>query len=102
VDERLDSGEKNGENMANKWAVPDLPPEVQKVLDEFVFAARQAFSEQLTSIVLFGSAAEGKLRPASDVNLLIILSAFERKRSFLAVLCRRDATARDAAILPAG
>jgi len=33
---------------------------------------------------------------------LIILSAFERKRSFLAVLCRRDATARDAAILPAG
>jgi predicted nucleotidyltransferase len=62
-------------------AVPDLPPEVQKVLDEFVFAARQAFSEQLTSIVLFGSAAEGKLRPASDVNLLIILSAFEQGRA---------------------
>ena len=62
-------------------AVPDLPPEVQKVLDEFVFAAGQAFSEQLTSIVLFGSAAEGKLRPASDVNLLIILSAFEQGRA---------------------
>lgn len=62
-------------------AVPDLPPEVQKVLDEFVFAAGQAFSEQLTSIVLFGSAAEGKLRPASDVNLLIILSAFEQSRA---------------------
>jgi predicted nucleotidyltransferase len=62
-------------------AVPDLPPEVQKVLDEFVLATRQAFSDQLISIVLFGSAAEGKLRPASDVNLLIILSAFEQGRA---------------------
>ena len=62
-------------------AVPDLPPEVQKVLDEFVLATRQAFSEQLISIVLFGSAAEGKLRPASDVNLLVAISTFEQSRA---------------------
>ncbi len=49
-------------------AVPDLPPEVQKVLDEFVLSAKEAFSNHLTSIVLFGSAAEGKLRPTSDIN----------------------------------
>jgi predicted nucleotidyltransferase len=62
-------------------AVPDLPPEVQKVLDEFVLSAKEAFSDQLCSLVLFGSAAEGKLRPASDVNLLVVISTFEQSRA---------------------
>ena len=62
-------------------AVPDLPPEVQKVLDEFVLSAKEAFSDQVCSLVLFGSAAEGKLRPASDVNLLVVISAFEQSRA---------------------
>jgi predicted nucleotidyltransferase len=62
-------------------AVPDLPPEVQKVLDEFVLSAKEAFSDQVCSLVLFGSAAEGKLRPASDVNLLVVISTFEQSRA---------------------
>jgi predicted nucleotidyltransferase len=32
----------------------------------------------LLSVVLFGSAAEGKLRATSDVNLILVLSAFEQ------------------------
>src|SRR5437016_4787891 len=62
-------------------AVPDLLPQVQKVLDEFVLATKQAFSDRLNSIIPFGSAAEAKLRPASDINLLIIVSAFEQSRA---------------------
>jgi predicted nucleotidyltransferase len=32
-------------------------------------------------LVLFGSAAEGKLRPASDVNLLVVISTFEQSHA---------------------
>ena len=59
-------------------AAPVLPPEVQKALDGFVLAAKESFSDQLISIVLFGSAAEGNLRPTSDINLLIVISTFEQ------------------------
>src|SRR5262249_27246500 len=43
-------------------------------------AARDAFADDLVSVVLYGSAAEGALRPTSDVNLIIVLRAFDRSR----------------------
>jgi hypothetical protein len=48
------------------------------VLASFVESARAAFGETLQSIVLFGSAAEERLRPTSDVNVLVLLSAFDQ------------------------
>ncbi|MBL8343302.1 MAG: nucleotidyltransferase domain-containing protein [Rubrivivax sp.] len=54
-----------------------LDPVVERVLAEFVEAARAAFGEALTSVLLFGSAAEGRLRATSDVNLLLVLQSFE-------------------------
>lgn len=60
---------------------PGLSPEVRKVLDNFVEAARNSFGDQLRSVTLFGSAAEGKLRPTSDVNLVVVLSEFEKARA---------------------
>ncbi len=54
-----------------------LPPQVQKTLDEFVAAAKSAFGANLRSIVLYGSAAEGRLRATSDVNVAVVLRAFE-------------------------
>src|SRR5690349_20600435 len=50
----------------------DLPAPVALVLGEFVAAAQKAIGSQLHSIVLFGSAAEGRLRPTSDINLLVV------------------------------
>ena len=41
-----------------------LPEAVRATLSEFTAAAQQAFAEDLLSVVLFGSAAEG--RSASD------------------------------------
>jgi predicted nucleotidyltransferase len=55
----------------------DLPEDVSRVLATFLEAARQAFGDDLVSIVLYGSAVEGRLRPTSDVNLLIVLAAFD-------------------------
>ena len=56
----------------------DLPAAVAAALDDFVAAARAAFGELLHAVVLFGSAAEGALRPTSDVNVVLVLTAFER------------------------
>ena len=58
---------------------PALAPQVEQLLSEFLRSAQSSFHAQLKSVVLFGSAAEGKLRPTSDVNLMLILSAFEQQ-----------------------
>jgi predicted nucleotidyltransferase len=62
-------------------ADPQFSPEVRKVLSDFLEAARNSFGDQLRSVILFGSAAEGKLRPTSDVNLVVVLTAFEKTRA---------------------
>jgi predicted nucleotidyltransferase len=61
--------------------LPDLPSQVGRVLTDFVAAAQTAFATDLSSIVLFGSAAEGRLRPTSDVNLLLLLTKFDQGRA---------------------
>jgi len=66
---------------AKPLADPQLSPEVRKILRDFVGAACNSFGDQLRSVTLFGSAAEGKLRPTSDVNLVVVLSAFEKTRA---------------------
>jgi hypothetical protein len=50
------------------------------VLDDFVQEAQQAFGSDLHAVILFGSAAEGRLRPMSDVNLLLCLEQFDAAR----------------------
>ena len=57
-------------------ALDGLPARVGKVLSEFVDELRGRLEADLVSVVLFGSAAEGKLTAASDVNLLVVLRAF--------------------------
>ena len=54
---------------------------VQSVLGDFVTEAQAAFGDDLQSIVLFGSAVEARLRPTSDVNLLLVLRRFERAQA---------------------
>lgn len=55
-----------------------LPTNVSTTLSTFIAAAKKAFGDHLISVVLYGSAAEGKLRSTSDVNLILVLKAFER------------------------
>jgi predicted nucleotidyltransferase len=56
-----------------------LPPDIQKPVDDLVAAARSAFGDALRSVILYGSAAEGRLRATSDVNLLFILTKFDAR-----------------------
>ena len=55
--------------------VPNLPTVVQENLRRFLEAIASA---NVLSVTLYGSAAEGRLRPASDVNVAIVLRAFDR------------------------
>src|SRR5689334_21092142 len=59
-------------------SLPSLPEPVSQALGSFIDAARAAFGDNLRSLVLFGSAAEGKLRATSDINVLIVLRTLER------------------------
>jgi predicted nucleotidyltransferase len=60
---------------------PDLPPQVRQGLYAFVEAARSAFGTALRSAVLYGSGAEGRLRATSDVNVILVLRAFDRSQA---------------------
>ncbi len=54
----------------------DVPDRVRPVLEDFISGTQAAFGGSLQSIILFGSGAEGRLRPTSDVNLLLVLDNF--------------------------
>jgi len=62
--------------MGETGAASDLPAG----LGVFVEAAIAALGPTLRSVVLFGSAAEGRLRPTSDVNVILVLRAFDIDR----------------------
>jgi predicted nucleotidyltransferase len=61
--------------------INSLPPNAARVLNGFVEHARTIFSNNLRAIVLYGSGAEGKLRPTSDVNLLLVLTSFDQSEA---------------------
>ena len=55
-------------------------PDLTEQLNEFLAAARDSFDDDLISAVLFGSAAEGRLRSVSDVNLILLLKRYQSNR----------------------
>ncbi len=47
-----------------------------RVLEEFTRDVQSVFGAELVSIVLFGSGAENRIRPISDLNLIVVLRSF--------------------------
>jgi predicted nucleotidyltransferase len=60
--------------------LPTLPAPVDRILRDFTETACHALGADLRSIVLFGSAAEGRLRPTSDVNVILVLAHFAQAK----------------------
>ena len=58
----------------------ELPPAVERMLADLVDSAKQCFGDHLRSVVLFGSGAEGRLRATSDLNLIVVLTRFDKQR----------------------
>jgi predicted nucleotidyltransferase len=67
-------------NESEVAGLDGLPAPVATVLTMFLVSAREALSSDLVSAVLFGSAADGRLAPTSDVNLLLVLRSFAPDR----------------------
>ena len=59
----------------------ELPAKVNSVLTDFVDSTKRAFENDLRSIVLYGSGAEGKVRPSSDVNVIVVLTRFDQNKA---------------------
>ncbi|HVK56616.1 MAG TPA: nucleotidyltransferase domain-containing protein [Burkholderiales bacterium] len=59
----------------------ELPKHVEDVIATFVEAAKDAFQSNLVAVVLYGSAAEGRLRATSDVNMLLVLRRFDQDQA---------------------
>jgi predicted nucleotidyltransferase len=68
--------------MANATAtsVAGLSDAVRRALDDFLDAAKRALGDDLAAAVLYGSGADGTMRASSDVNLILVLSSFDRSR----------------------
>jgi predicted nucleotidyltransferase len=58
----------------------DLPPDIASTLDEFRARSVEVFGDSLISLLLFGSAAEGRLRATSDVNIVMVFSRLDLDR----------------------
>lgn len=56
-----------------------LPPATASALEAFVASTVSAFADDLVSVTLFGTAAEGRLRTTSDVNVIIVLERVRRE-----------------------
>src|SRR5262245_29181483 len=61
------------------WA-SDLPVDVAGALEEFRDRSVESFGDSLRSILLFGSAAEGRMRATSDVNVLMVFARIDLER----------------------
>lgn len=58
----------------------DLPADVADTLAEIKAACIEIFGDALQSLLLFGSAAEGRMRATSDVNLLMVFARIDLER----------------------
>ena len=71
-DERM--SEAANESDAQRMAM------LEALLTELVQTASVALGSELVSVLLFGSAAEGRLRANSDVNVLMLVKSFDAQR----------------------
>ena len=61
--------------------VAEMPEAVRGTLAAFVESVKQTFADDLRAIVLYGSAAEGRMRATSDVNLIVVLHRFDEQKA---------------------
>lgn len=55
-----------------------MPKEIKSLLEKLKSGLKQMYGEQFKEAYLFGSYARGDYNPDSDIDILIILSDFEK------------------------
>ena len=54
-----------------------MPDPAKRVLADFIDQIKSDLQSTLKSVVLYGSAAEGRMRKTSDINLIVVLERFD-------------------------
>lgn len=55
-----------------------MPKEIKKLLEKLKSGLKQLYGEQFKGVYLFGSYARGDFNQDSDIDILIVLSDFEK------------------------
>ena len=55
-----------------------MPKEIERLLEKLKSGLKQIYGEQFKAAYLFGSYARGDYDPDSDIDVLIVLSDFEK------------------------
>jgi predicted nucleotidyltransferase len=77
----LDNGSQGPSPVQLPASLPaSLPADVADWLSRVSAALVRSFAGDLRSLILFGSAAEGRMRASSDVNLLVVLDRLDVDR----------------------
>ncbi len=71
---------RNSQSQSPLQMPENLPAEVREWLSRISAALVQSFADDLRALILFGSAAEGRMRASSDVNLLVVLNRLDVNR----------------------
>src|SRR3954471_11017441 len=66
--------------VVNELWTRDLPADIAATLEDFRAISVETFGASLQSLLLFGSAAEGRLRATSDVNLVMVFTHLDLER----------------------
>ncbi len=56
------------------------PDNIKKAVNEFVECCKSRFSQNLVSVILFGSVARGTAQKYSDVDILVIIDELPKRR----------------------
>ena len=55
-----------------------MPPHIQKLLQELKSELIRIYGERLKGVYLYGSYARGEQQPGSDVDVMIVLTSYQR------------------------
>jgi predicted nucleotidyltransferase len=58
-----------------------LDPHIQEGLEAFKADLVKVFGDDLCAVYIIGSGAEARVRPLSDINLIVVLSQFPREKA---------------------
>jgi predicted nucleotidyltransferase len=70
----LREGLKNGKILAGSF----MPANIRKLLTELKKELVHIYGEQLKGLYLYGSYARGDNQPGSDVDVMIVLTSYQR------------------------
>ena len=59
--------------------MPNIPENINKIIDEFVKGANEILGDRVKKIILYGSYARGDYNEGSDIDIMILTDLVDEK-----------------------